>query len=414
MTASTKRPRQRAWPGLAPDVLRDVRSRLPSLADRVRLRAICRPWRMGVKLQPCGAPPHLPWLALPDGTALDFANNSAYRLRIPNDDGPCYSAGESMFFHHGKDGRCSVISGFSGAATPLPELAALLRSHMVYPCDEKKFESKWSENMKIMKVTMSSVAASPNHQRLVAIVASNCSKSRVFISTCRPAGEINSCVVTQETSTILDIAFFQGKVYAQVRIFQELLAVDLTDGWLDKPTPTGVQPQVKAFTSWICPPDLQPDMYLKQFSHDNNPNEQVQQYLVESNGKLLLVRRYHRALPPRIDRKQHLSCRFEVLEADLSDGPGLGLWKTARSLNGWALFVGAACSMSFPASDVDGARGDCVYFLLDHGNPLGHAGVYSVVHRTIVPFMRASRRVRPRRWSWDSLRFPAWFFPVEV
>uniref|UniRef100_R7W8A3 KIB1-4 beta-propeller domain-containing protein n=1 Tax=Aegilops tauschii TaxID=37682 RepID=R7W8A3_AEGTA len=367
-----------------------------------------------------------------------------------------------MFFHHGNDGRCSVVNGFSGAATPLPELAELLRSHMVNPCDEKKFESKRSENMRIKKVAMSSVAASPNHQRLVAVLASNCSKSRVFISTCRPAGEINSCIVTQETSTILDVAFFQGKMYAQVKIFQELLAVELSDGWLDKPeinscivtqetstildvaffqgkmyaqvkifqellavelsdgwldkppTPPGVQPQVKAFTSWIWPPDLQPDMYLKQFSHDNSPNEQVQQYLVESNSKLLLVRRYFRAPPPQIGRKQHLSCRFEVLEADLTDGPGLGLWKKARSLDGWALFVGATCSKSFRASDVDGARGDCVYFLLDHGNPLGHAGVYSVVHRTIVPFMPPSRRVKPKRWSWDNLRFPAWFFPVEV
>jgi hypothetical protein len=33
-----------------------------------------------------------------------------------------------MFFIHHTGVRCSVVNGFSGAATPLPELAALMES----------------------------------------------------------------------------------------------------------------------------------------------------------------------------------------------------------------------------------------------------------------------------------------------
>ncbi|XP_045083457.1 uncharacterized protein [Aegilops tauschii subsp. strangulata] len=413
MAASTERQCQSGWPNLRRGLLRKVLSRLPSLADRVRLRlrAVCRPWRTRATLQPPPRRP-LPWLALPGGTVLDFANKNTHRLRIPDDDGgPCYSAGDNMFFLHHNDGRCFVVNGFSGAATPLPELAALLQSHMVNPCDEKKsdkLDRKSYDNMKIKKVVMSSVASLPNHHRVVAVLASNCSKSRVFISTCRSAGEINSCLVMREKSTILDIAFFQGKMYANVHMFQELVAVDLRDGCLDKPTPPGVEPQVKAYTSWIWPPDLLPDMYLKDLFDDPKSDEKVEQYLVESNGKLLMVRR-------RFLRTGHnkLTCRFQVFEADLRDGPRLGQWKKARSLQGRALFVGTPCSKSFRACDVDGAQGDCIYFLVDHGNPLRHSAVYNMVNKTIMPLIPVSVW-RSVKLTWDSQRFPAWFFPVEV
>lgn len=124
-----------------------------------------------------------------------------------------------MFFLHHNDGRCSVVNGSSGAATPLPELAALLESHEVNPCDDKLGHRPFM-NMEIRKVVMSLVASSPSHHPLVlvAVLASDNSKSRVFISTCRPAGEINSCVVMREMPTILDIAFFQDKIYAPLYV----------------------------------------------------------------------------------------------------------------------------------------------------------------------------------------------------
>ncbi|KAM0863147.1 hypothetical protein ACQ4PT_044772 [Festuca glaucescens] len=268
-----------------------------------------------------------------------------------------------MFFIHHKDGRCSLVNGFSGAATPLPELAALLESHMVNPC-----EDEFGHKPSIRKVVMSSAASSPNHHPLVAVLVSGTWKSRVFISTCRPAGEINSCVVTREILHIVDITFFQGKLCAHLCMYEELVAIDLSNCCLDKPTPPGVEPEVKPYISWISPPNL-PDKHVRDLFDNKVRNHE--RYLVESNGKLLMVKR----------RVPATACRFEVFEADLSDGPHLGRWKKADSLDGRALFVGTLCSKSVRASDGDGAQGDCIYFALSHNI----SGVYSVVAKTTMP-----------------------------
>ncbi|PNT62564.1 uncharacterized protein LOC106866790 [Brachypodium distachyon] len=335
-----------AWPALPRHLLGSVLSRLRSLADRVRLRAVCRPWR--IKLLALPTPPQLPWLALPlAGTVYDVASNKTYRLQIPNqdsagrdnmvflhhNDGPCYSAGGNMFFFlhqdaddDDDDGRCScsLVDALSGAATPLPELAALLQPHMV----------NTTNKMKIEKATISS-----RPDRLLAVLARDGNKSRVFISTCRSpaAGEItNTCAVMREMPRIVDIAFFQGKLYAHLAMYYELVAADLSN-----------------------------------------------------------------------------------FEADLGHGPRLGRWiKKARGLDGgWALFVGKPCSRAVRASGVRrGARGNCIYFVGDYGNPFQHSGVYSMADEVARPLLKSSvsRKFKRTRDNYQRWRFPAWFFPVEV
>jgi hypothetical protein len=275
--------------------------------------------------------------------------------------------------------------------------------------------------MEIKKVVMSSSPPTPNHQPLVAVLLSDRGKSRVFISTCRPAGQINSCVVTREMHTILNIAFFQGKMHAHLSNYEDLVAIDLSDGCLDLDTQTtpsgsGVEPQVKPYTSWISPANL-PNMYIRDLFDNFERDEKVhgeilERYLVESNGKLLLVRR-------RGTFHGRLACRFDMFEADLSGGPRLGLWKKVDNLDGWTLFVSTACSKSVRAAqDGDGPRGDCIYFVLKHRNPLYSSGVYSVADKTtmpLIPLSAASRRLNiPGNISYGSHQFPAWFFPVEV
>lgn len=185
-------------------------------------------------------------------------------------------------------------------------------------------------------------------------------------------------------------------------MYEELVAIDLSNGCLDKPTPPGMEPEVKPqYTSWIWPPNL-PDMYRQDLLDNIHAGpEKVQRYLVESNGKLLMVRRCFGG---------ETIC-FEVFKADLSDGPRLGRWKKADSLDGRALFLGTACSKSVRASEGDGARRDCIYFVLGYPNPLCDSGVYSVVDKMIIPLMPESAMLRAKL-KWDSRRFPAWFFPV--
>ncbi|KAI5008187.1 hypothetical protein ZWY2020_009235 [Hordeum vulgare] len=74
---------------------------------------------------------------------------------------------------------------------------------------------------------------------VIAVLTSDC---RVFVSTRRQGGEINSCLVLSELS-IVDIALFQGKIYG-VSPDEELLGFELGNGRLRKPTPAGVKPDV--------------------------------------------------------------------------------------------------------------------------------------------------------------------------
>jgi hypothetical protein len=317
-----------------------------------------------------------------------------------------------MFFIHHDDGRCSLVNGFSGAATPLRELAgALLASCKVKAFDDK-LERKLYPDMQIKKVVMSSASAapsSPNHQHpLVAVLVSDSCLSRVLISTCRPAGEINSCVVTRAILLIVDIAFFQGKLYAHLRSFEELVAVDLGSGCLDKPTPLGVKHEVN-LTSWIWPPGLPDQVQDLLGIYSNNSLRDIHdRYLVESDGKLLMVRR---RVP---GRHRHLTSRFEVFEAVLNDGPRRGRWKKAESLDGRALFVSTPCSKSVRASDGYGARADCIYFVLNYGDPLLDSGVYNVVDKTIMPLMPPVPASRRAKLTWVRQGSPAWFFPVQI
>ncbi|TVU06452.1 hypothetical protein EJB05_49669, partial [Eragrostis curvula] len=119
-----------SWEELAPDLLGLVLRRLPSLGDRVRLRAVCRPWRAGAQPQRDALPPPLPWLALRDGGMVDLDGASVRCppiLREGVDFG--FLAFENLAFivHH--DGSCSLKNPLSGLMLPLPNLApAVLRA----------------------------------------------------------------------------------------------------------------------------------------------------------------------------------------------------------------------------------------------------------------------------------------------
>jgi hypothetical protein len=72
------------WSELPPELLGLVFSCLPSQADRVRLRAVCRPWRSAARLQPL--PPPLPLLVLRGNTLLTLPDGTLHRLPFDWDD----------------------------------------------------------------------------------------------------------------------------------------------------------------------------------------------------------------------------------------------------------------------------------------------------------------------------------------
>uniref|UniRef100_M8ANX8 Uncharacterized protein n=1 Tax=Aegilops tauschii TaxID=37682 RepID=M8ANX8_AEGTA len=70
------------WSDLPTVLLGLVLKRLDSLADRVRLRAVCHPWRSNSMLQ--NVPLPFPWLTLTDGTFLSIPGSEVHRMPLPD------------------------------------------------------------------------------------------------------------------------------------------------------------------------------------------------------------------------------------------------------------------------------------------------------------------------------------------
>ncbi|TVU06744.1 hypothetical protein EJB05_49972, partial [Eragrostis curvula] len=128
------------------------------------------------------------------------------------------------------------------------------------------------------------------------------------------------------------------------------------------------------------------------------PEYLVMRYLAESNGRLLMIRRWM-SIPPKARLGDHdRTLRFEVFVADLTTVSGW--WVKVDSLDGQALFLGSECSKSVFASQcADGIEEDCIYFMhkvfdnpcREHRgpcvDPLGDSGVSNMKNGSIKPLV---------------------------
>ncbi|KAM3400316.1 hypothetical protein ACQJBY_005294 [Aegilops geniculata] len=310
------------------------------------------------------------------------------------------------------------MDAFSAApVTPLPELAALLAACNV--------NARYELLQPITRVVVSPAASVELEFRLVAVMIRT---GKFLLSTCRPAGEPNTCVALDHyfEFSIADIRFFQGKIYALSKINETLRALDLNNGYLDE------LPASASCIEVIC--GVRSEFAMTEEPHlqkDPWPYGHVVagRYLVECNGKLLMVRRWARK--PLISFSYYSMTefrdkdgydlertrRFEVFEVDLGRRMSHGRWKKVHGLDGWAMFVSSRCSKAVTAAS-HGAREDCVYFAHQWGrrdpdNPIGGSGVYNMrdgaITRPLLPEPAAVAGSLP--WS---RRFPAWVFPMEV
>ncbi|CAM0912756.1 unnamed protein product [Alopecurus aequalis] len=103
--------------------------RLPSLADRVRLRAVCHPWRSNCMLQSLPLP--FPWLALPDGTFLSIPGGEIHRISVP-EGVCCHGSVDNWLFLMHNDGVCSLMNPFSKTTLELPRLAKVWKRELYY------------------------------------------------------------------------------------------------------------------------------------------------------------------------------------------------------------------------------------------------------------------------------------------
>ncbi|EAY99696.1 hypothetical protein OsI_21678 [Oryza sativa Indica Group] len=306
----------RPWPDLPSELLGLVLLRLPSHADRVRLRSVCRPWRSSARVELDLLPPPLPWLLLRGGAFITLPDGAAHRLpAVPGDATHLASTGSGLLIVHG-DGMLSLMNPSSLATTPLAALAAVLPKYIRY-----KYLA--ADRQRLVPLINKAVV-SDNFTAL--LIGNRTWKVIVTIGFSPPLAHF--------PSSIVDIASFQGKLYyltSDVRKRQEELYIFGVDN--------AKQIGIRCISSTLK--DIGEESWFGPCSTERYATER---YLVASNDRLLMVRRWIN-LPPIYPSDSGIvkrTRRFEVFEAaDLSSG--CGRWIKVDTLMGHALFVSKGC-----------------------------------------------------------------------
>uniref|UniRef100_A0A0E0B0K4 KIB1-4 beta-propeller domain-containing protein n=1 Tax=Oryza glumipatula TaxID=40148 RepID=A0A0E0B0K4_9ORYZ len=379
VTAAAAEAATSSWSELPADLIGQVLLRLPSLADRVRLRAACRPWRTDAKRQ-AALPPPLPWFALRDGGLVDHHGAPVRRCApILREGVTDYLAVDNLaFLAHNRAACCSlvILSSPPLDSSPDPLVAALI------------FEGYY-------------VAISACKRQDVAGFGSVSDWTRKEIH--RIPGE-------DYRMRLADIAFLNGRLYA-LTVKEGLYVFEPNSGDLDDPmnAPSG-------FRHCIIDNPEQQEVYTK-----TDLRYVVARYLAECDGRLFMVRRWMRVpLNVRLgDMDETFS--FEVFEADLTTTPCQ--WRKVDRLGGHAIFLGSECTKVVRASKcVGGVQEDCIYFMhrtFDNPSreyfgpcvdPLGDSGVYNMTNRRITPLLPEAvmEKLCLKR------QFLTWFFPADV
>ncbi|EEE53528.1 hypothetical protein OsJ_36722 [Oryza sativa Japonica Group] len=342
----------------------------------------------------------MPWLALRDGGLIDLDGNPVRCPRPILRDGVVsfhpVGGGNLVFLEH-DDGGCSLMNPLSAASgdrddplLPLPELAAAHRDHVVL-----------SGGGGFLVIAADTLVA--------ALILNRCA---VAISTCkRHDGAAASFSFMDERSRIRSvwlrataicaIAFLHGKLYA-VTSKEGLHVLDLDNGGGGE-------------GGAVLRPCIADDPEKKSVHVDvERRGHLVVRYVVESGGRLLMVR-WWKSLPPPVWSADRPPSRFDVLEA----ADGLGRWKAVDSLRGRALFLGKADSRSVVAGGGGGgagAREDCIYFMRrsfwypSKEEDFGQSGVYDMRSGEISPPQLPERGTAELRLHCE---YPRWFYPAD-
>ncbi|CAL5045823.1 unnamed protein product [Urochloa decumbens] len=376
------------WPDIQPELLALVLKRLPSLADRVRLRAVCPPWRYNARLEPL--PPPLPWLGLLDGTFLSIPVGEIYHMPVL-DGVSCHGSMDDWLFVH-NDGGCALMNPFSKATLQLPNLVGIWHHEMRYACTGHSL---------LYKLVVPSSVSLTSDSLVVALVTDSYFGGTICICQSRIATVINN-----DIKNIVDVAFFDGKLYV-LNSDEHLFVLEIGEGHNGNPNISAIRSIVDSIEyprTVLC---LQSDDERRAYVFCN--------YLVESAGKLLYVRRRIGILVP-FTYEHVLFARthtFAVFEADLT-ADSCREWRSVNTLRGQALFVGR-CSKSLPAAEC-GVQEDCVYFISDYNksnpnvDPLRDSGVFNMRNGTITSLLPETvvvqtQGLKPGRRTW--------FFPTD-
>ncbi|CAL5002568.1 unnamed protein product [Urochloa decumbens] len=403
-----------SWEELPPDLLGLVLRRLPSLADRVHIRAVCRPWRAGAHPQRHKPlPPPLPWLAIRDGTLVDLHGAPIRCAPILRDGVFRYLAVDNLAFLVDNDGGCSLMNPLSGQTLPLPKLAPAVRRGA-------KHSACHPRNTHAKVVLSSPLDLTPDP--LVAIIIRD--GFSLVISPSKDHDAINISMPPERlgglsSARISDIAFLHGELYALT--YKEglhIISLDVNGLSEQKKFHQCIAHDPKQQQVYSPYRDWQQQIYFEGTGTDSE--YLVMRYIAQSNGRLLMVRRWM-SFSSVVRLGDCKTFRFDVFEADLTTVPGR--WTKVENLGGQALFLGSQCTKSVPASQyAGGVQEDCIYFMhrvSDNPckeyihtcvNPLGDCGVYNMRDGKIMPLLPevVMAELQSKR------QFLTWFFPADA
>ncbi|XP_078182471.1 putative F-box protein At5g55150 [Carex rostrata] len=117
------------WSLLPSELLEAIAEKVTSLADYIRLRAVCCPWRSACSPRPNHLPLQLPWLMLPyqsddndDSTRLfyDLSASKIHKLDLPETRGASICGSSHGWFVLQKGLVVSLLNPITRATIPLP------------------------------------------------------------------------------------------------------------------------------------------------------------------------------------------------------------------------------------------------------------------------------------------------------
>ncbi|CAM0908062.1 unnamed protein product [Alopecurus aequalis] len=386
------------------------RARHSASTDRARFRAVCRSWKAAVRDHAAAATPRwIPWIVLKDGSLLTpDGTDPLYQLPSLPENARCIGSTDDWLAVRRRNSRNRhryfLHNPFTRATVRLRELSGLI--------------GKVSREFEVRKVLMRSTP-----DDVVALMTNNWNYPIILLRPGKgmwlPKPRVPPYVY------IIDIAFLGDQLYGITRALDLVslgIALDI-DG---VPSVTSIDRVIKhpnmdyEFLVWR---DNEEDgEFERKRATDAEANEEdadirrrtgdnmileaiecwddeevpyepkdfvtVKWHIVESRGKLLMVRRQIQI--PEYTMK--FTCKVEVFEADVSRREWVPV--PASGLDGHAIFISRRFCKSIPATNK--VQGDAIYFI-DTGD------MFNMRSQTMSPPMRDI-----------DYRFSTWLFSPEL
>ena len=357
------------WADLPHDILIEIMRRLSFYDDFVMFGATCKSWQSVCSLENLPLSPRCPWLMLaedneqrnPTRVFVNLFDNKVYNFRLPElVRKKCFGTSFGWLLSVGTDFQMNLFHSLSKHLLSLPP--------------QPNFEDLDHHDDDFRIILVDKCVLSRNPWNLVTheyegdciIMVIYCNIKTLAFT--RPGYKV-WIDIKSHSRCFDDIAFYKGNFYA-VDCHGEVFICHIDDD--------------NAFTKSVTPRVL-------------GTRDDMQKYLVESLGELLLVSRKLKGnlyAEDDMDETPYMTTGFTILKLECSievKGKNEYKWVNVDSLGDQALFLGCNSSVSLSASSINGCKANCIYFTDDNiefylatSNGGGYdMGVFNMEDRTI-------------------------------